>query len=84
VRMVDGGLSALEGVRAATSGSASALGLSSEVGTVTVGAIADLLVVDGDPLADMRVLCDPERIWMVVQAGQVVVSRGRAMEAAPA
>jgi imidazolonepropionase-like amidohydrolase len=85
VRMVDGGLSALEGVRAATFGSATALGLSSEVGTVTPGAVADLLVVDGDPLADVRVLCDPEQIWMVVQGGKVVAGRDRPVsEPAPA
>ena len=59
VRMVDGGLSALEGVCAATSGSATALGLSSDLGTVTAGAVADLIVVDGDPLADVRILLDP-------------------------
>jgi imidazolonepropionase-like amidohydrolase len=84
VRMVDGGLPALEGVRAATSGSATALGLSSEVGTVTAGAAADLLVVDGDPLADIRILRAPERLWMVVQGGKVVASHGSAREPAPA
>ncbi len=72
VRMVDGGLSPLEGICAATSGSATALGISSLVGTVVPGAVADLLVVDGDPLGDVRVLHDPERIWMVVQGGKVV------------
>jgi imidazolonepropionase-like amidohydrolase len=72
VRMVDGGLSALEGICAATSGSATALGISADVGTVTVGAVADLLVIDGDPLADVGVLRDPERISMVVQGGKVV------------
>jgi imidazolonepropionase-like amidohydrolase len=84
VRMVDGGLSPLEGVRAATFGSATALGLSSEVGTVTVGAVADLLVVDGDPLADVRMLCDPERIWMVIQGGKVVAGDPRAPAPIPA
>ena len=74
VRMVDGGLSALEGIAAATRGSAVALGRLDDVGTVTAGAVADLLVVDGDPIADVRVLRDPERIWMVVQGGH---DRGR-------
>jgi imidazolonepropionase-like amidohydrolase len=78
VRMVDSGLSPLEGICAATRGSATALGLSSELGTVTAGAVADLLVVDGDPLADVRMLCDPERIWMVVQGGKVVAGDPRA------
>ncbi len=84
VRMVDGGLSALEGVRAATSGSATALGLSSDLGTVTAGAVADLIVVDGDPLADVRILLDPERIWMVVQAGTIAADRRRSTEQTPA
>jgi len=83
-RMVDGGLSPLEGVRAATLGSATALGLSSEVGTVTVGAVADLVVVDGDPLVDIRMLCDPERIWMVVQGGTVVAGDPNAPTLTPA
>ncbi len=84
VRMVDGGLSALEGVCAATSGSATALGLSSDLGTITSGAVADLIVVDGDPLEDVRILRDPERIWMVVQAGRIVADRTRTTEPTPA
>jgi imidazolonepropionase-like amidohydrolase len=71
VRMVSGGLSALEGIAAATLGSARALGLP-DVGTVAPGAVADLLVVDGDPLADIGIVHDPERIWMVIQDGRVV------------
>jgi imidazolonepropionase-like amidohydrolase len=74
VRMVDGGLSALEGIAAATHGSARALGLS-DVGTVTPGSAADLLVADRDPLTDVRVLHDPSRIWMVVRSGRVVGGR---------
>jgi len=82
VRMVDGGLSPLEGVCAATSGSATALGLASVVGTVTEGAVADLIVVDGDPLADVRMLLDPERISMVVQGGSVVAGDPRTLVSA--
>ncbi len=82
-RMVSGGLSALEGIAAATRGSALALGLS-DVGTVTAGAVADLLVVDGDPIADVRVLCDPERIWMVVQGGEIVAGHRHAPAPTPA
>jgi imidazolonepropionase-like amidohydrolase len=76
--MVDGGLTPLQGIVAATRGSATALGRGSELGTVTPGAVADLLVVDGDPLADVRVLNDPARVWLVMQEGTIVAgSRGR-------
>jgi imidazolonepropionase-like amidohydrolase len=72
VRMVEGGLAPLEGIVAATRGSALALGLPEELGAVTPGAAADLLVVDGDPLANVRVLNDPDRIWLVLKGGRVV------------
>ena len=71
VRMVDGGLSPSEGIAAATQGSARALGRS-ELGTVTQGAAADLLVLDGDPLADVRILNDRARVWLVLRGGRVV------------
>jgi imidazolonepropionase-like amidohydrolase len=74
VRMVEGGLSALQGITAATRGSATALGLD-DVGAIEVGYAADLVVVDGDPLADVRVLADPERIWLVVKDGRAVAGR---------
>ncbi|HEY4827588.1 MAG TPA: amidohydrolase family protein [Solirubrobacteraceae bacterium] len=74
VRMVEGGLTPLEGISAATQGSASALGLP-DVGTVRPGAVADLLVVDGDPLDDVGVLLRPERIRMVIQGGEIVGGR---------
>lgn len=74
VRMVDGGCSPLEGISAATRGSAQALGLP-DVGTVAPGAVADVLVIDGDPLADVRVLLQSERIRMVIQGGETVVDR---------
>ena len=70
-RMVDGGLSPMEGIVAATSGSAAALGRE-DLGRVSPGAPADLLVVDGDPLAEPRVLLDPDRIHLVLQGGRRV------------
>ncbi len=76
--MVDGGLSPLEGIVAATQGSARALGLP-DVGTVMPGAAGDLIVVDGDPIADVRVLIDPARNWLVLKDGRVV--GGRAQQA---
>jgi imidazolonepropionase-like amidohydrolase len=64
-------LSAGEAIVAATAGSAAALG-SPDRGTVAPGAVADLLVVDGDPIADPTCLTSADRIVMVLQAGRVV------------
>jgi imidazolonepropionase-like amidohydrolase len=71
VRMVDGGLTPLEGVVAATSAAAAAVGLP-DAGTVEPGKRADLLVVDGDVTADLRALCDPARIHLVLRDGTPV------------
>jgi imidazolonepropionase-like amidohydrolase len=71
VRLADGGLGAAAAIRAATSGSAAALGLS-DVGTIEPGHVADLLVVDGDPLERPAILLEPDRVHLVIQAGRVV------------
>ena len=57
---------------AATAGSARALGLDGHVGTVTVGKLADLVVIDGDPLASPQLLGDRDRVWLVLQLGEPV------------
>jgi imidazolonepropionase-like amidohydrolase len=77
VRMVEGGLSALEAIAAATRGSARALGLEG-VGLLEPGYAADLVVVDGDPLRDVRVLLEPGRMWLVVKDGRPVAGRALA------
>jgi imidazolonepropionase-like amidohydrolase len=72
VRMAEGGIGAAAAIEAATSGSARALGLEDEVGTVEPGKVADLIVVDGDPLADVRVLTDRSKIRLVLKDGRAV------------
>jgi imidazolonepropionase-like amidohydrolase len=62
----------LEVLRSATSTAADLLNLTGEIGTLAVGAHADLLVVDGDPLADVGVLAEPKHFRHVVQGGTVV------------
>ncbi len=77
-RMVSGGLTAMEGLVAATSGAAAALGFD-DLGVVRPGAVADLLVLDGDPLEDPAVLLDPDCIKLVLQAGKPADATGLEM-----
>jgi imidazolonepropionase-like amidohydrolase len=63
------GLGAHESLLACTRHAAEALGISQEVGTIEVGKFADLVVLDGDPLADPYHL---ESVSLVVQAGQAM------------
>jgi hypothetical protein len=59
----------MEGIVAATSGAADALGLA-DVGRVDRGSVADLVVLDGDPLSEPAVLLDAERIRLVVRGAR--------------
>ncbi len=72
--MVDAGMTPMQALEAATRAGAEVLGLADRVGTLEPGKLADLVVVDGDPLDDIRVLRDPARIRMVVKGGEVVRS----------
>ena len=54
--MVEYGMSPLDAIRAATANAADALGQTGEVGTLKPGAWADMVVVNGDPLADVTIL----------------------------
>ncbi len=67
--LVASGLTPLEAITAATSAAARALGADAELGTVEVGKLADLVILDADPLADIR---NTRRIWRVIQGGRVV------------
>jgi len=66
-------------LRLATSGNAELLALSGlrnpypgRLGVVAEGALADLLLVDGDPLADLSVIEDPEhRFLVIMKDGQI-------------
>jgi imidazolonepropionase-like amidohydrolase len=72
VRLVEAGLTPMEGIVAATETAARACRLDEEIGTIAAGKAADLLVLDGDPLEEPRILLDPERRWLVLQAGAAV------------
>jgi imidazolonepropionase-like amidohydrolase len=43
-----------------------------DIGTVTEGKLADLVVFDGDPLEDPELFDQPERVVLVIQGGKVV------------
>jgi imidazolonepropionase-like amidohydrolase len=74
-RMIHHGLTPAETLVAATKTAAEALGLDEHIGTVAEGKLADLTVVDGDPLAEPHLLSDPNRIWLVLQLGVPVAGR---------
>jgi imidazolonepropionase-like amidohydrolase len=69
-RMVEGGMTPMQAIVAATKTASECVRMSQDVGTLEPGKLADVLIVDGDPLADIRVLQDKDRIAMIMQGGR--------------
>jgi imidazolonepropionase-like amidohydrolase len=67
--LTEAGLTSMEAIIAATRTGAEMLKLDGEIGTIETGKIADLLLVSGDPIADIRNLTKVER---VIQGGKPV------------
>jgi imidazolonepropionase-like amidohydrolase len=75
VHLVDMGLSPQEAIRVATLDSARLLKLDDRIGSLDEGKNADLVMVDGNPLDDIRVLRGPDRVRRVVLNGRTVLDR---------
>jgi len=73
--LVDAGMTPMQALVAATGWAAGCLDLEDSIGTVETGKFADLIVVDGDPLSDITLLQDKERIRLVMQEGKVSLDR---------
>ena len=76
--LVEMGLSPMEAIEVSTLGSARLLRLDDRLGSIEEGKLADLVVCDGDPLADISVLQDASRIERVIKDGEIVVRRDNA------
>ena len=66
--MVDGGMPALEAIKAATVVPARFMEMADRVGTVEANRLADLVAVPGDPLTDIHVM---EHVRFVMKDGKV-------------
>ena len=73
--LVEFGMTPMQALVAATAESARMLRRDHEIGTIESGKLADLVVVNGDPLADIRVLQDEARIEIVLKGGEPCVDR---------
>lgn len=69
------GMSPMQAIVAATSQAASALRLGDKIGTVERGKLADLIVVNGNPLEDLLILQDSQNILLVMKEGTICINR---------
>jgi imidazolonepropionase-like amidohydrolase len=73
--LVEAGMSPMQALQAATGWAAACLGLERDLGTIEPGKLADLVVVNGNPLQDITLLQYPQRIVLVLKEGQICVDR---------
>jgi len=73
--LVDRGMKPMDAIVAATRNAAQLLGKEDKLGTLRKDMWADFILVDGNPLSDMRVLVDKENIRLVVKGGVPVVDQ---------
>ncbi|HEX7296201.1 MAG TPA: amidohydrolase family protein, partial [Pyrinomonadaceae bacterium] len=68
-QLVASGLTPAQAIHIATENSAKILGAHQDLGTIQVGKWADLVILDADPLSDIR---NTRKIWNVVHYGQLI------------
>ena len=68
-QLVLAGLTPVQAIHAGTGASARILGADKDLGTIEVGKWADLVILDADPLKDIR---NTRRIWQVFQNGRLI------------
>ena len=73
--LVAAGLTPMQAIQAATGWAAECVGLERELGTLEKGKRADLIAVAGEPLADISLLTDAQRIRLVLKDGVISVRR---------
>jgi imidazolonepropionase-like amidohydrolase len=77
--LVKAGLTPMQAIQAGTLWAAECCGREAELGTVEKGKLADLVVVNGDPLVDISLLREPKNIALVLKGGEVAANRMTAM-----
>jgi imidazolonepropionase-like amidohydrolase len=66
------GFTPMEAIIAATKLNARVIGLDGKVGTIEAGKLADITIWDADPIADIRILQQPEKLHLVMKDGRVI------------
>ena len=67
--LVEAGMTPMQALVAATRMGTTCMGLGDETGVLRAGMLADFLVVDGNPLNDVRILEDRQRLKLIVKDG---------------
>lgn len=69
--MVRGGLTPMESIKAGTINAAEVMQMGDELGSLEAGKLADVVIVDGDPLSDIFCLTHADHVKLVIKDGKI-------------
>ncbi len=72
---VDLGMKPMHALQTATINAAKAIKLDKDLGTLEAGKLADVIAINGDPLADIKCLQEKKNIQLVMKEGKVYADR---------
>jgi imidazolonepropionase-like amidohydrolase len=72
---VDYGMTPMQAIQTATKNTAEAIRLGKETGTLETGKYADIIAIDGNPLKNIRILQEKQKIKIVMKEGKIYVDR---------
>jgi imidazolonepropionase-like amidohydrolase len=72
---VDYGMTPMQAIQTATKNTAEAIRLGKDTGTLEAGKYADIIAIDGNPLKDIRILQEKQKIKIVMKEGKIYVDR---------
>ena len=71
-RMSAAGFSPMEIIRSVTKTNSEIILMQDRVGTLEAGKLADVILVEGNPLDDIKIMCDADNVKTVLQDGRIV------------
>ena len=69
--MTRAGMTPMEAVRAGTINAAAVMGMEDSIGSLTAGKLADIVIVDGNPLEDIFCLTHADHVKLVIKDGKI-------------
>lgn len=72
---VDYGMSPMDAIKTATKNAAEAINMDNKIGTLEKGKVADIIAVEGDPIKDISILQEKNKIKIVMKEGKIYIDR---------
>lgn len=75
IAMIEAGMTAMQAIQSMTSWAAELIGVSDKIGSIVPGKLADMVVIDKNPLGDISLLCQKKNIKGVLKEGKIIIDR---------